>query len=122
VLACTGLWASAAQARTSYDCADISYNLGDSWEPTDWQQEQFYSDLAAAYPAQNDFMIRSCAVIEGGRKLFLVGALHIVDNSALCDDEANFGVLYDPATRKFGEVVPHQKLCGRGAKIPRPQR
>jgi len=119
-LACAALWAGPLQARTSYDCADISYDLGDSWEPTDQQKAQLYSDMDAHFPARDDFMIRSCAVIEDGRKLFLVGALHIVDDLAICDDDTNFGVLYDPDTRKFGEVVPHQKLCGRGTKIPRP--
>jgi hypothetical protein len=118
----TVLCAGAAQARDTYDCADYAHAAPEGWwHLTDEQEAQFYKDLHVAFPNWGDFMVRSCGVMEGGKQMVLVGALHVVDNYAMCEDEANFGVLYDPQTRKFGEVVPHQKLCWHGDKIPRPQ-
>jgi hypothetical protein len=116
------LFTGSAQARDSYDCADYKNVAPEGWwSPSDDQKKQFYSDLEVAFPHWNDFMMRTCGVVEGGKQLILVGALHVVDEHAMCEDDANFGVLYDPQTRKFGDVVPHQKLCWHGDKIPRPQ-
>ena len=68
------------------------------------------------------FMPRTCGTIENGRQMIMTGALHIVGDYALCDDDANFAVFFDPETRKFGEIIPHQKLCANGQKIRRPSR
>jgi hypothetical protein len=115
-------FAGQAQARDSYDCADFQHAFPEgSWSVSDEQKKQFYADLEAAFPNWNDFMTRTCGVVEGGKQMILVGALHVVDERAMCEDDANFGVLYDPQTRKFGDVAPHQKLCWHGDKIPRPQ-
>ena len=120
-LGCALSFAVPAQARDTYDCAAIGYTPESSWDLTETQGEQLYTDLDSAFPDHSNFMIRSCGVIESGKRLIVVGALHIVGDEASCDDEKNFGVLYDPETRKFSDVMPRQKLCANGMRIKRPQ-
>lgn len=119
-LAAVTLWSAPVLAH-SYDCAQDDYAPEGIWEPTDADMRQFFQD-AEKRPDFATFMYRSCGVIEGGQKMIMSGALHVVDDYAICDDDANFALFYDPRTRSFGEVIPRQKLCGAGRKIPRPMR
>jgi len=112
--------AAESEAR-SYDCAAEDSAPGGDWHLTQPQFEQFLDDWHK-HDEWSAFMPRTCGTIENGQQMIMTGALHIVGDYALCDDDANFAIFYDPKTRTFGDVIPHQKLCANGQKIPRPHR
>lgn len=113
------LSATSAQAR-SYDCAEADHAPEGAWQPEQSQTEEAYAELNKQ-KGWGDFMYRACGTIENGQQVFLVGALHVVDGFAICDDDANYAMFYDPKTKTFSTPIAHQKLCGHGQKIPRPQ-
>lgn len=100
------LCASGAQAR-SYDCA--APLDGSTWAPTPAQVDQLLDDWSANSGLRaDDYVPRFCGVTESGRRVIMIGALHIVGDFALCDDPANFAVFYDPGTRRFSGRIPKQ--------------
>jgi hypothetical protein len=112
MVAGTVLFAGAAQARDSYDCADhVGISAQERWSPSEAQFRQAIGDFYRSFPSQEHFSIRMCGVTENGAQVMIVGALHMVADKKICDDDLNFAVLYDPNTRKFGDAVPHQTFC-----------
>lgn len=106
------LCAGSAQARDSNDCADhVGIPVEERWSPSEAQIRQAIGDFYRFFPSQEHFSIRMCGVTENGAQVMIVGALHMVADKKVCDDDLNFAVLYDPNTRKFGDAVPHQKFC-----------
>jgi hypothetical protein len=120
--ALAAVFSSSADARDSYDCADhVGIPPQERWSPSELQIRQLVGDFYSAFPSQEHFSIRMCGVTENGKQTMLVGALHIVDSKKVCDDELNFAVVYDPETRKFGDIIPHQKFCAGGDVVRRTQ-
>lgn len=114
------LCADMAQARDSYDCADhVGIPTQERWSPSEAQIRQVVSEFYRAFPSQEHFSIRMCGVTENGKQAMIVGALHMVRDKKVCDDDLNFAVLYDPDSHKFGDPVPHQKFCGGGDIVHR---
>lgn len=103
---------SSACARDNYDCADnVGIPMDARWSPSNPQIMQLIGDFYPTFKLKEKFSLDMCGVWEDGKQVFLVDALHD-DSKETCGDELNFAVLYDPQTRKFSDVVPHQKLCG----------
>ena len=112
--------AGGAQAR-SYDCADPASAPEGVWTATQEQHDAFVADLRAVPDGPDgEFMKRICPVIENGEQVFMIGALHVVDDFAVCDDPANYAMFYDPDKRSFGDRITGQTFCARGMKIARP--
>lgn len=95
-----------AQA-SAYDCANPDAAPEGHWDMAQDQAKAFYTD-AMSQPFASGFLLRFCGVIVKGEQLVMIGAIRMNGSERVCDDPSNFGLIYDPKKRSYGDKVVGQ--------------
>jgi hypothetical protein len=101
-------------------CADPNVSRGPgAWQPDKDLLAALDQHLASAFPAAAakagiqpaHYGILHCGVRAGDKGLVLVNGIRRSQGHLICDDTANFIVLYEPATQAFGSFHFGIRLC-----------
>jgi len=117
---------SPAQAP-NVSCKDPNVSRGPgAWQPGKDLLAALDKSLASAFPGEAakagiqpaHYGILHCGVRAGDRRLILVNGIRQSRGHLICDDSANFVVLYEPATQAFGSFHFAVRLCPPGNPKP----
>jgi hypothetical protein len=127
-LAAVSAQAAPTPAQTpNASCNDPNVSRGPgAWKPDKELLAALDQHLASVFPGEAakagiepaHYGIQHCGVRAGDKGLVLVNGVRQSQGRLICDDAANFVVLYDPATQTFGSFHFAVSLCppGRHAK------
>ena len=62
------------------------------------------------------YMVAFCGVTRHGQKYIVLDGIYRFMGALICDDDAGFGVIYDPRTRSFGDLTFGVSSCARAPK------
>ena len=104
-------------------CKDPNVSRGPgAWQPGKDLLAAVDKNLAAVFPGEATkagiqpahYGILHCGVRAGDKRLILVNGIRQSRRHLICDDSANFVVLYEPATQAFGSFHFAVRLCPPG--------
>jgi len=75
-----------------------------------WKARARRSDWTHA-PNLDAYTFAFCGTNYRGHHVIIVDGVYGVLGAAVCDDTASFGVVYDPRTRRFGDIVFAVSSC-----------
>lgn len=111
---------SSPEQPSNVSCNDPNVSRGPgAWKPDKDLLAAVDQHLASAFPGEAakagiqpaHYGIQHCGVRAGDKGLVLVNGVRQSRSHLICDDPANFVVLYDPATQAFGSFHFAVNLC-----------
>jgi len=96
---CSDTTATADAGLTEREAAELESSLAKIWDAKaksrDWRHARRH----------DSYTLMFCSVTSGGRRYIIVDGIYMFQGVGVCDDLESFGVLYDPETKRFGEII-----------------
>lgn len=94
---------TAAETRVSLKDLNQRYNSG----------RIKFAPSSFRHPARIDsgYLVYVCKLVTSGHKFLLLNGVPSISGGYNCHNPGGFGVIYDPSTRKFGQMVIGVDLC-----------
>ncbi|HXC54417.1 MAG TPA: hypothetical protein VNU97_03915 [Rhizomicrobium sp.] len=63
------------------------------------------------------YEIAFCGVTRQGQKYIVLNGIYQFMGAQICDDNAGFGLVYDPRTQSFGDLTFGVSSCAPASKV-----